>query len=165
MIPKYFRCGDPSQNCPLAVSREIIKEDAKWACPCSNPTCADFRETVSWAEGVTRGRPWIIYGGAAALVLAFVLILLLGGRDPCPEQIAGFQARQAAIEAQIAALQSGSKPKTHSFGGSDQAFYCAPDKFNSGKLKKEKISTTLKIREELRTNSLSQNSRLVTEEE
>ena len=112
MIPKYFRCGDPSQNCPLAVSREIIKEDAKWACPCSNPTCADFREPVSWAEGVTRGRPWIIYGGAAALVLAFVLILLLGGRDPCPEQIAGFQARQAAIEAQIAALQSGSKPKT-----------------------------------------------------
>ena len=60
---------------------------------------------------------------------------------------------------------SGSKPKTHSFGGSDQAFCCAPDKFNTGKLKKEKISTTLKIREELRTNSLSQNSRLVTEEE
>lgn len=57
---------------------------------------------------------------------------------------------------------TGTKQKTQSFGGSDPVG--SPDKFNSGKNKKEKIST-LKIREELRSNSLSDNTRQMTEDQ
>ena len=54
MIPKYFRCNDPSGNCPACVSKDIIKEEEGWACPCSNADCTDFREPVGRCRRIHR---------------------------------------------------------------------------------------------------------------
>jgi phosphate transport system substrate-binding protein len=105
MIPKYFRCGDPSQNCPHSVTKELLKEDPKWECPCSNPNCVDFREPVSF---FAVHKLWFI--GAAAVVLLFILLALLGGKDPCVPKLNDFQARFAKLEGDVASLEG--RPKS-----------------------------------------------------
>lgn len=112
MIPKYYRCGDPSRKCPLSVTKEILKEDKKWTCPCANPNCVDFREPVSFVKGITGGRSWIVYGGGIAAALLLLLLFLFGGNDSCGPKLRDFQARLASIEKDLAALEG--KPKTGS---------------------------------------------------
>ena len=116
MIPKYFRCGDPSQSCPLSVTKEILKEDQNRVCPCANPNCVDFRESVPFVEGVTGGRSWIVYGGVAALALVLLFFFLFAGNDPCKDKLRDYQARLATIEKSLVAMES----KPHS--GNDSSF-------------------------------------------
>jgi phosphate transport system substrate-binding protein len=111
MIPKYFRCGDPSQKCPLSVSKELIREGKGWKCPCANPNCIDFREPVSFADGVTGGRGWILYSGAGALALIILLLFLFRGSDSCNEKLKGFQASLSSIEKKLTALESKPEPQ------------------------------------------------------
>lgn len=105
MIPKYFRCGDPAQKCPHSVTKELLKEDPKWECPCKNPNCVDFREPVSF---FAVHRLWFI--GAAAVVLLFLLLALLGGNDPCTPKLNDFQARFQKLERDVASLEG--RPKS-----------------------------------------------------
>lgn len=100
MIPKYFRCGDPSQKCPHSVTKELLKEDPKWECPCKNPNCVDFREPVSF---FAVHRLWFI--GAAAVVLLFLLMALLGGNDPCVPKLNDLQLRFEKLERDVASLE------------------------------------------------------------
>lgn len=104
MIPKYFRCGDPSQKCPHSVTKELLKEDPKWECPCSNPNCVDFREPVSF---FAVHKLWFV--GSAAVVLLFLLLALLGGKDPCVAKLNDFQARFEKLEKDVASLEG--RPK------------------------------------------------------
>ena len=100
MIPKYYRCGDPSQKCPRSVTKELLKEDPKWECPCNNLNCVDFREPVSF---FTVHRLWLI--GAAAVVLLFLLMALIGGKDPCVPKLNDLQARFEKLERDVASLE------------------------------------------------------------
>ena len=110
MIPKYFRCGDRSQKCPLSISKELVREDKAWKCPCANPNCIDFREPASFADGVTGGRSWVLYGGAGALALIILLLFLFRGSDSCNEKLKGFQSRLSSLEKELAVLES--KPES-----------------------------------------------------
>jgi phosphate transport system substrate-binding protein len=105
MTPNYFRCGDPSQKCPHSVTKELLKENPKWECPCSNPNCVDFREPVSF---FAVHKIWLI--GAAAVVLLFLLIAILGGKDPCVPKLNDFQSRITKLEKDIASLEG--RPKS-----------------------------------------------------
>ena len=99
MIPKYFRCGDPSQKCPHSVTKELLKENPKWECPCNNPNCVDFREPVSF---FVVHKLWLV--GAAAMVLLFFLLALLGGKDPCVPKLDDLQSRFEKLEKDVASL-------------------------------------------------------------
>ena len=105
MIPKYFRCGDSSQKCPHSVTKELLKEDPKLECPCKNPNCVDFRERVSF---FAVHRLWFI--GAAAVVLLFIFLALLGGKDPCVPKLDDLQSRFEKLEKDVASLEG--RPKS-----------------------------------------------------
>lgn len=105
MIPKYFRCGDPSQKCPHSVTKELLKEDPKWECPCKNPNCVDFRERVPF---VVVHRFWLI--GTAAVVLLVLLLALLAGKDPCVPKLNDLQARFEKLEKEVISLEG--RPKS-----------------------------------------------------
>jgi phosphate transport system substrate-binding protein len=107
MTPNYFRCGDPSQKCPLSVTKELLKEDPKWECPCKNPNCVDFREPVSL---FSVHKPWLI--GASVVVLLFLLLALLTGKDPCVPKLNDFQSRFAKLEQDVVSLEK--RPKADS---------------------------------------------------
>jgi outer membrane protein OmpA-like peptidoglycan-associated protein len=107
MTPKYFRCGDPSQKCLHSVTKELLKEDPKWVCPCSHPNCVDFREPVSF---ISVHKRWFI--GASVVVMLFLLLALLTGKDPCVPKLNDFQSRFAKLEQDLASLER--KPKTDS---------------------------------------------------
>lgn len=110
MIPKYYRCCDPSQKCPHSVTKELLKEDPKWECPCKNPNCVDFREPISF---FAVHKLWFI--GAAAVVLLFLLMALLGGKDPCVPKLNDLQARFSKLERDVASLEG--RPKSDSDHG------------------------------------------------
>jgi outer membrane protein OmpA-like peptidoglycan-associated protein len=110
MIPKYFRCGDPSQRCPLSVKKDIVKERLEWTCPCDNPNCSDFKDPVSLVTGITDGKPWIVYGGFGVLLLLVLLIAILGGGDPSAKQLDELNARLAPLESKVAELESLTTP-------------------------------------------------------
>jgi len=105
MIPKYFRCGDPSQKCPHSVTKELLKEGPKWECPCNNPNCVDFREPVSF---FAVHKLWFI--GAATLVLLFLLLALMSGKDQCIPKLNDLQARFTKLEKDVASLEG--RPKS-----------------------------------------------------
>lgn len=107
MIPKYFRCGDPSQKCPHSVTKQLLKEDPKWECPCSHPNCVDFREPVSFISVYKR---WLIV--ASVVVLLYLLLTLLTGKDPCIPKLNDFESRFAKLEQDVASLEG--RPKTDS---------------------------------------------------
>lgn len=106
MIPKYFRCGDPSQRCPLSVKKDILKERPEWTCPCDNPNCSDFKDPVPLVTGITGGKPWIVYVGVSVLVLLVLLSVILGGGDPSAKQLDELKARLAPLESTVAELES-----------------------------------------------------------
>lgn len=105
MIPKYFRCGDPSQKCPLSVTKEIIKvvtKDGKdCTCPCANPNCVDFREPVGLIDRVSGGRAKLVYI-VTALVTAFIIgLLIFGGGNPSLEQLKKLQAQLVPLDSAV----------------------------------------------------------------
>ncbi len=110
MIPNYFRCGHPSQQCPLSVKRDIVKEQPEWTCPCDNPNCTDFKDPVPLVTGITGGKPWIVYGGVSVLVLLVLLIAILGGGDPSAQQLEDLKARLVPLESKVAELESRPAP-------------------------------------------------------
>jgi len=112
MIPKYFRCGDPSQLCPLSVKKDIVKERPEWTCPCNNPNCTDFKDPVPLVKGITGGKPWIAYGGVSVFVLLVLLIAILGGGDPSAKLLEEMKARLAPLESKVAELDSRQIPAT-----------------------------------------------------
>jgi hypothetical protein len=112
MIPKYFRCGDPSQRCPLSVKKDIVKKRPEWTCPCDNPNCSDFEVPVPLVTGITDGKPWIVYVGIGVLGLLVLLIAVLGGSDPSAKQLGELKARLAPLESKVAELECAATIKT-----------------------------------------------------
>jgi outer membrane protein OmpA-like peptidoglycan-associated protein len=106
MIPRYFRCGDPSRRCPLSVKKDIVKERPEWTCPCDNTNCSDFKDPVPLVTGITGGKPWIVYGGVSVLMLVVLLIAIFGGGDPSAKQLDELRTRLDPLESKVAELES-----------------------------------------------------------
>lgn len=117
MTPRFFRCGDPSQKCPLAVTREIVKDQSGFACPCNNEGCSLHREDVGLVDGLTSGHSKIVYAGVAVLTFALMLALILGGGDPAAKALAELTARLIPLETELHQLEARSKspgsPESH----------------------------------------------------
>jgi phosphate transport system substrate-binding protein len=105
MIPRFFRCGDPAKKCPLAVTREIIKDQPGFACPCKNEGCSLHREDV----GILQVIPKWVYATASALAFVLLLALILGGGNPAEKALAELRARLAPLESELQQLESKSK--------------------------------------------------------
>lgn len=105
MIPRFFRCGDPAQKCPLAVTREIIKDQPGFDCPCKNEGCSLHREDV----GILQVIPKWVYATASALAIILLLALILGGGNPAEKALAELKARLAPLESELQQLESKSK--------------------------------------------------------
>lgn len=105
MIPRFFRCGDPAKKCPLAVTREIIKDQPGFACPCKNEGCSLHREDV----GILQVLPKWVYATASALAFVLLLALILGGGNPAEKALAELRARLAPLESELQQLESKSK--------------------------------------------------------
>lgn len=106
MIPRYFRCGDPTKKCPLALSREITKNQQGFACPCHNEQCSMHREGVGLIDGWTNGRAKLVYVGAAAFAVLLLLALMLSGGDPAAKALAGLRARLTPLESELQQLEA-----------------------------------------------------------
>jgi phosphate transport system substrate-binding protein len=109
MIPRFFRCGDPSEKCPLAVTREIVKDQPSFACPCKNEVCSLHREDVGLVDGLTNGRSKLVYAGVAVLAFVLLLTLILRGGDPAEKALAELRTRLAPLESELQQLESKSK--------------------------------------------------------
>jgi outer membrane protein OmpA-like peptidoglycan-associated protein len=109
MIPRFFRCGDPSKKCTLAVSREIVNDQPGFVCPCNNEVCSSYREEVGWVEAVTNGRSKLVYAGIAILSFVLLFALFLSGGDPAEKALAELSARFAPLESELQQLESKSK--------------------------------------------------------
>ncbi len=109
MIPKFFRCGDPNGKCPCFVSKDILREDPSFQCPCANETCQADRKEVGLLDGLTNGRSKLVYAGVAVLAFVLFLALILGGRDPVEKALAELRTRLAPLESELQQLESKSK--------------------------------------------------------
>lgn len=109
MIPRFFRCGDQSKKCPLAVTREIIKDQPGFACPCKNEGCSLHREDVGLVDGLTNGRSKLVYIGAAGVAIMLLLVFILGGGDPAEKALAELRARLSPLESELQQLELKSK--------------------------------------------------------
>lgn len=112
MIPRFFRCGDPTGRCPLAVSREVIKDTPAFICPCQNEQCSLHREAVSWVT--VYQKPLMVLG---ALLLIALVGLLLGGSDPATKALAELRGRLAPLDSETRQLEvrsqaAGTSPQT-----------------------------------------------------
>jgi phosphate transport system substrate-binding protein len=109
MIPRFFRCGDPAKKCPLAVTREIIKDQPGFACPCKNEGCSLHREDVGLVDGLTNGRSKLVYAGVTVLAILLLLTMILGGGDPAEKALAELKARLVPLDSELQQLESKSK--------------------------------------------------------
>lgn len=117
MIPRFFRCGDPTKKCPNSVSRDIFRDRPGAADPCGNENCRMHREDVGLVEGLTNGRSKLFYGAIAALTVAILLLTILGGGNPAEKALADLRARLAPLETELQALEA----KARVSGTSDSA--------------------------------------------
>lgn len=111
MIPKYFRSVDPTGQCPLSVSKDILKETetSGTACPCGNPNCGAEREYVGFVEGISNGRSKLVYALAGVVVMVFLLVLLLTGGNQVKQAITGFEERLAPLQTELEKLETQAK--------------------------------------------------------
>ena len=109
MIPRFFRCGDPAKKCPLAVSREITKDQQGFACPCQNEACSMHREEVGFINGLTNGRAKLVYVGAATFSVLLLLALMMSGGDPAAKALADLRARLTPMESELQQLEAKAK--------------------------------------------------------
>lgn len=110
MIPKYFRCGDPTHRCPLSVNRELVKVEGGWKCPCSNHECEQLRDPVSFIEGVSGGKSGLVYGIIGTILLLVLLVVFLNGGDPHREKLNDLQNRLVILEEKTSELESKVSP-------------------------------------------------------
>lgn len=136
MIPRFFRCGDPSKKCPLAVSRDIVKDQPGFACPCNNEGCSLHREDVGLVDGLTNGRSKLVYAGVAVLAFVLLIALILSGGDPAEKALAELRARLAPLESELQQLESKSKAT-----GSSQAHTTDPKPLQTAAAALEKQAT------------------------
>ena len=106
MIPRFFRCGDPTKKCPNSVSREIFRDRPGTADPCGNENCRMHREDVGLVEGLTNGRSKLFYGAIAALTVVILLLMILGGGNPAEQALADLRARLVPLETELQALEA-----------------------------------------------------------
>lgn len=116
MIPKYFRSLDPTGKCPLAVSKEIVKETSNTACPCGDANCLAEREYVGLIEGISNGRSKLVYTLAGVAGVLTLLILLLVGGNKVKQTIAGFEERLVPLQTELEKLESQSKGSSQTKG-------------------------------------------------
>ncbi|MBK1645244.1 hypothetical protein CKO25_11440 [Thiocapsa imhoffii] len=108
-MKRYFRCDDPTQQCPYSRTREILIEDDS-GCPSANPNCHAHRRPVAWWSAILQRYPGAVWGGVGVVgVLALVLLLLpLLGSSGWMQQHALLSAEVADLDAQLAQLEAAS---------------------------------------------------------
>ncbi|MDB4785719.1 phosphate ABC transporter substrate-binding/OmpA family protein [bacterium] len=105
MIPKYFRCGEPSGNCPLFVSKEIFKE--KDDCSCPGCSCSDeFLEPVSLVDGLTNGKARLVYVVSAIIAVLAVGLLAFSSSDKIADELGQLQSRLDSLEGEVSNIVS-----------------------------------------------------------
>ncbi|QQL43760.1 OmpA family protein [Sulfuriroseicoccus oceanibius] len=113
MSSKKFRCDDPTESCPLSVSKEIVDPTPDWKCPCNNPHCETFREPIKVTE--TRGFKSAIKGIFALLVVALIALGAYrfitadrceGKLNSIHESLEQLSSEVGSLETAIAASQS-----------------------------------------------------------
>ena len=108
MNPKFFRCGDPSQKCPLSVTKEAIKvvtKDGKdCTCPCANPNCVDFREPIGLIDVVSGGRAKLVYSITALVAALIIGMLIFRGGNASLEQLKKLQGQLVPLDSAVVEL-------------------------------------------------------------
>jgi outer membrane protein OmpA-like peptidoglycan-associated protein len=110
-MKRYFRCDDPTQQCPYSRTREILIEGES-ECPNANPLCQSHRQPVPWFSAISQRHPWTVWGGVgvvAALALLFLLLPILGS-DAWAKQHALLSTEVAELDAQLAQLEAAPPP-------------------------------------------------------
>jgi len=95
---RYFRCEDPTQQCPHARTREV-QVDQDGVCSSGNPDCERYRRPVPWWTAIPERHPRPVWAGAGLLGLFAVVLLLsavLGG--------GGWRAQIAALQTDLSDL-------------------------------------------------------------
>lgn len=109
MIPKYFRCNEPSGKCPNSISREIFKEKPGLKNPCADDTCLLHREKVGFIDGLTNGRAKLVYAGAGVLAALIVVLVIANSGNPASELLDELQQRLTPLEEKVTKLESETK--------------------------------------------------------
>ena len=109
MIPRFFRCGDPTKKCPNSVSREIFRDRPGAADPCSNESCQMHREDVGLIDGLTNGRSKLVYTGAVALAVLVLLLTVFGGGNPAEKALTDLRARLTPLESELQIIETKAK--------------------------------------------------------
>jgi outer membrane protein OmpA-like peptidoglycan-associated protein len=95
---RYFRCEEPTQQCPHARTREV-QVDQDGVCPSGNPDCERYRRPVPWWTAIPERHPRPVWVGAGLLGLFAVVLLLsavLGG--------GGWRVQIAALQTDLSDL-------------------------------------------------------------
>ncbi len=109
MIPKYFKCNDPAQKCPLALSGEITRVSSDFVCPCKNDSCSLNREELGLLAALLAAIPRWIFGVIAATVILFLCLLMFSGGDSSKKTIESLRAQLSPLESQLQQLEAKAK--------------------------------------------------------
>lgn len=110
MKSRYFRCEDPSGNCPRHLAREIISEK-EWSCPCNNPECSELREEVPWLQAIAANhrRGILIAAFSSVFLLCAIVVASLAGGN-ISGKLHPLQKQLDILDGRLNQLQSRPKP-------------------------------------------------------
>lgn len=106
-MSRYFRCGDPTGQCELSRTKQIVTD-----CPCNNPSCEAFRSEVSFFEAHA-GKIKLAGAGVGLLVVALLALQLLKG-DPLQSEVNKLFNEASTLNARLVSLEA--KPKAATGG-------------------------------------------------
>lgn len=109
MISKYYQCTDPEEKCTFSVTKEYIKVDSAGPGTQKCPGCDNELEQVGFLEGVSNGKPGLVYSGLAGLAALLLVVLFLSGSDTCPSTLQSHDESLNEISSSINALKTSQK--------------------------------------------------------
>ena len=104
-MARYFRCEEPTAQCPHARTGEV-QVDRPGVCPLNDPDCERYRRPVPWLTAQRERRPLLVWGGGAAIgvgLLALLLLVFAGGGGV--SDLEGFQQDLARLDGKLDALE------------------------------------------------------------
>jgi len=110
MIPKYYKCGDPTGRCERCLTGKLVN-GKQWICASDNPSCLEFREEATLAEVITEFNLGRYAVGLVALVIFLMLLLSLGQCSRHGKAIDGVAADVDRLDERLSQLEAMPKPK------------------------------------------------------